>query len=98
MLVTIHDFVANAYAESDRRSAVVAELAEGDEVDLTRHLTRRGEQWVAVVLPDGQRGFLLGTTHIKQYHTIAPRGMPPRHVEYARHAASVALDREPDSQ
>ncbi len=58
---------ATLYAQPDPTSLAVAQLSEGQELDVTDTTTHNGQRWAAVVLPDERRGYLQGDTRIFRF-------------------------------
>lgn len=64
MKVKILDPRVTVYAEMDLNSTPLTQLVADNEVELGGVKKKEGKDWVAVVLPGGQKGYLSGETKI----------------------------------
>jgi hypothetical protein len=62
--VRIVDKTAPLYAKPDLRTPPIAELVEGNEVEIGAVTENAGGKWVAVTLSDQRRGYMPGRTQI----------------------------------
>jgi hypothetical protein len=84
--------MAPVYAQMGVRAPVVAQLAAGNEIELSAIRTSENVAWVEVTLPGGEQGYILGTTEVFKFKVALLLG-PEVVVSQLASAHSRPVDR-----
>ena len=69
--IRIVDSIANVFSKPDLNSALITQLFVGNEAEVGSIVNKADRKWVAVRLPNGQRGYMPGETKIFRLRQVA---------------------------
>jgi uncharacterized protein YgiM (DUF1202 family) len=70
MKAILVDETVKVYTEPSDQNLSLATLRKGDEFELGKVTRKKGVVWVEITMSSGQKGYVLGTTHIFEFKTV----------------------------